>query len=214
MRTGRAGFTLIELLVVIGIIAVMAGFLAIGLRGGDRGVALQAGQATLNSLLAGARAKAALNQQSASVVVDADPTSEGFLRHMVIAVHGTGSTSEGTMAGDFVTLPAGIYLVPPSAGVPGLVLADNWPGARRSTAFNNTRFTLLAVNGAQVGGEWRRVNTLTVIGTTSNAGKLVLGAGERRSANEVYLTSSEQLRGLQLSQYGVAAMVNDAAGFN
>lgn len=214
MRNARSGFTLIELLVVIGIIAVMAGFLAMGLRGGDRGVALQAGQATLHSLLAGTRAQAVLHQQNASMVVDANPASEGFLRRLVITVHDTGSAHEGTMTGEFVTLPAGIHLVPPAADVSGLVLADNWPAARRSTAFTNTAFRLLNGAGGEIAGDWRRVTTLTVIGTTGNAGKLVLGAGERRSSTEVFLASSEQLRGLQLSQYGVAASVNDAAGFN
>jgi len=200
--------------VVIGIIAVMAGLLAVGLRSGDRGVALQAGQVTLHGLIAGTRAKAALHQQSGSLVVDGDPTSDGFLRRLVIAVHPGGLINEGAIAGEYLFLPRDIYLVPPPTGVPGMGLADNWPVARRSTGFANVAFTLRDGSGAVIDGSWLRVNTLTVIGTTNNAGKLVLGAGARRSVDEVFLTSSEQLRGLQLSQYGVAAMVNDAAGFN
>ena len=58
--TRRAGFTLIELLVVIGIIAVIAGVIGIGFSGGGGTVALQGSQATLSSLVAGARGKAAV----------------------------------------------------------------------------------------------------------------------------------------------------------
>jgi prepilin-type N-terminal cleavage/methylation domain-containing protein len=118
-----AGFTLIELLVVIGIIVslVVASAVALAGRGGD-GVALSNAQTIVTSLVGATRAQAALHQTNARLIVYAQqppaPTADAskYLRALQIVRQET--TSAGAVvwvaAGDPVTLPAPICVVPPA----------------------------------------------------------------------------------------------------
>ncbi|MFA6288381.1 MAG: prepilin-type N-terminal cleavage/methylation domain-containing protein [Opitutaceae bacterium] len=113
-----AAFTLIELLVVVGIIALLAGVIGMALRGGDSGTALRASQSTLFSLVASARGQAILSQGTARVLVYADPADPSKnLRYLQVAYTADAvptATSVWTTVGDGVTLPGGVYVVPPT----------------------------------------------------------------------------------------------------
>jgi prepilin-type N-terminal cleavage/methylation domain-containing protein len=137
-------FTLIELLVVIAVIAVLVGAVGVALRGGDRGTALQAGQSALSSLIAAARAQAAVRLTNATIVVwgEYDGTkpevASSYLHRAAIMTHeDTSNPADGipdayVVRGDVVDLPRGVYFVPPDlgAGFPAKYeVAADWPDA-------------------------------------------------------------------------------------
>jgi len=116
--TRSKAFTLIELLVVIGIIALLAGVIGIALRGGDSGSALKASQSTIFSLVASARGQAILSQGTSRLLVFADPTDPTKNLRYLQVVYTTDTTpvatSTWTTVGDGVSLPNGVYVVPPT----------------------------------------------------------------------------------------------------
>ncbi|MBI4623279.1 MAG: type II secretion system protein [Verrucomicrobia bacterium] len=118
-----AAFTLIELLVVIGIIValVVASALALAGRGSD-GVALSNAQTIVTGLVGATRAQAALHQTNARLLIYAQqppaPTADAakYLRTLQIVRQETApsGTVVWVAAGDPVTLPAPICVVPPA----------------------------------------------------------------------------------------------------
>ena len=215
-----AAFTLIELLVVIGIIAVLAGIIGGALRGGNPGTALQAGQSTLVSLLANARGQAALNQTNAMLIVDVnDVTNDNYLRAFQVVIESTANPGKYIKTGDIVKLPQGIYLVPLTAGsLPAVTLSNSggaWPSKRVSTAIQapgpsiNWDNTVTAPDS----NVYLQFKTYSQFGTTSG-GQIILAAGRRTSANSILLSNAEAIRGVNLSKYGIATLVNEGASFD
>jgi len=215
---------LIELLVVIGLIAVLAGGLGMALSDkGNRASALQNGQYAISSLLSGARARAALSQTSARLFVNSTPGSDGFLREFYIATQAAG---KWVVTGDPVLLPLGIYLVPlgpngtkfPSTAVDLAPEAGGaWPVNSSSNAIDDSSnaVTLQIVAGTDITGiSFRQVQTITTRGTTSGPGaRIVLSGGELIGGTQVKFTKPEFVRGVNISSYGVASLINDASGF-
>lgn len=105
---GQRAFTLIEILVVIGIMAVVATIVGIGLSRGGEGAALTASQSLLVSQLNAARAQAALGESRTALVVVADAaSSERDRRFLAVAVQDVGgwrAITDGTM------LPHGVMV--------------------------------------------------------------------------------------------------------
>ena len=96
----QRAFTLIEVLVVIGVMAVVATLVGIGLSRGGVGAALKASQSLLVSQLNAARSQAALGESRTALVVVADVGSlERDRRFLAVAVEeGGGDGAPSTTA--------------------------------------------------------------------------------------------------------------------
>jgi len=108
-------FTLIELLVVIGIIAVLAGGIGLAMRDNNPGSALRSAQGLALSSLSAARGQAALSQNNAQLIVQADNADDRFLRSIRVVVYDTTVSGNWRQVGGEILLPVGVYVVPPSA---------------------------------------------------------------------------------------------------
>lgn len=220
MRPRRA-FTLVELLVVAGLISVFA-IVAIRSFGGRDGAALQAAQATLANLIVAARTKAAAAGQPVRLMVHVDPDSpERFLRQTALQIYGGGAWTTLGVA----TLPDGAYVMPGNFPLPDGLLpatAQSWTrsdgSALRSTALRSEN-RLVAAVAAPDSESWVAL-PFAAVGTTNSPGDIVLATGRRLTPGEygagespVELTHAEQVRGLSVSTYGVATLIDRRTGF-
>lgn len=221
------GFTLLELLVVVGLIAALSFFILGGLGGGRKSAALRSAQATMANLVAAARIKAMAGGHSARVLINVDPGSDSrprrFLRYVVLQVQVDGAWQGVTDA----YLPDGVYVVPGNfSSIPGgLFAADTaapWTkpdgSALRSTALRSSQISAEAVNSA-VAEQWVNLG-LSAVGTTAQAGDIILAAGKLRAPGSyaagespVELGNPEAVCGVTLSSYGVPVLINSRAGF-
>lgn len=213
-KNSSRAFTLIELLVVIGIIAALAAGVGLALRDNNPSSALRGAQGLTVSALSSARGQAALNQSVAKLIVQADKSKETFLRAIRVVVSSDGGTTWRQVGGEMV-LPSRVYIVP-SGSVSGLTPAGS---GRKSTFFNNaapaTVSGISASDGTWISSGW--ISPLGVLttgsGSTIVSGDIVVGSGQITGAGEVTLDNYESLRGVSVSRYGVATIVNDAASF-
>ena len=210
-KASSVAFTLIELLVVIGIIGALAAGVGLMLKDGNPGASLRSAQGLMVSTLAAARGQAALTQSNAEIWVEADsPSDEGFLRRIIVVVNGT------TQVGGDIVLPQGVYVVPNGtlADV-SLVEADGagtWPPERVSNFFGApVSKTIDSVSKRYL----ISAGALTPLGTVSSGsgGKIVLGSGRLKSATELELSRPGSARGILVSRYGVATLINEAESF-
>jgi prepilin-type N-terminal cleavage/methylation domain-containing protein len=215
----QAGFTLIELLVVIGLIAVLAGGIGLALGKSNRGTSLQSAQATLSSALSGARAQSALTQSNAAIFVNADPTSDNFLREFRIAIDTdpSSTTENWQVRGDPILLPSGIYLVPPGSPAAFPNTQVNFQNTWTNLYTTTYKTTVVALKDSANNPislvSYNLISSFKVQGTTST-GQLVLSPGELQSGGKIVLDNPDFVRGLVISQYGVATFINEAAAFN
>lgn len=232
---GAGGFTLLELLVVIGLIAAMSFFLVGGLTGGGATAALQSGQATLANLISTARAKAAATGRKTRLLVNTDANApERYLRHLVLQLArqaGAGPADWDTLVR--VSLPEGVYVMPPSLTQGGGLVANpaDWkrvtdPAADLvSDLFTNQSLSVL-LEGDASAQLWTGVGftpngTLAALGGGQPPkGALVIALGVRRppgsyqsGESPVQLGNPQAVRGLVLSAYGVPALVGERSSF-
>jgi hypothetical protein len=207
------------LLVVIGLIALLAGGIGLALGKGDRGTSLRNAQATIASLLSGARAQAALNQAKAAIFVNAKPTSDNFLREFRIAVET--SPNNWRVTGDPILLPRGLYLVPAKGAFtsPGQVQFNGtWEGGSwslypSSSTYDSADLKLKdSANNDISSDDYNRLVDLSVQGTTS-AGKIVVAIAESQSDGSIRYDFPDLVRGMKVSNYGVASFINEAEAF-
>lgn len=224
-RNWRA-FTLLELLVVLGLIAALSFVLIGGLGGGGKSAALQSAQATVANLIAAARVKAVASQREARVLFHIDPNSplaaERYLRYYALQQRNASGAWETTQTG---VLADGVGVLPRLITSPSNLVAPglNWTrpsdnGALRSSAFRAAAEEVLEIDGL-IGERWTAI-TIAAFGTTTNSGDLVLGALTRLPPTEttaglstVQFSNPEQVRGVSLSGYGLAVLVNERSGF-
>jgi prepilin-type N-terminal cleavage/methylation domain-containing protein len=212
----QRGFTLIELLVVIGIIAALAAGVGLALRDNNPSSALRGAQGLSVSALSSARGQAALTQSVAKLIVQADISKETFLRAIRVVVSADGGATWKQVGGEIV-LPNKVYIVP-SGSVPGLTLSG-W-GGRKSTFFSASAPAAVpnAAGTPAFEGLWISSGWISSLGVLSSAGgitsgNIVVGSGNVTGANAVSLDNYESLRGVAVSRYGVATLVDDAASF-
>ena len=206
------GFTLVEVLVVVGIIMVAAATLGLVLRGPGEGVALQAGQATLAALCTAARARAAVTGAEARLVVSADPAdAAGRLRYLQVVHADPAGSGRWLAEGGGWTLPAGIYVVPPTAAaVPG---EPGWPEGRCSTALAPAA-EAMTINGVAAGPFYSV--SFTPRGTT-RGGSVVLACGcvsEGAGGPRLVFGPADQVRGVRVRVSGALTLIDEAAALD
>ncbi|MEI8311213.1 MAG: prepilin-type N-terminal cleavage/methylation domain-containing protein, partial [Verrucomicrobiota bacterium] len=111
-RNISRAFSLLELLVVIAIVAILAGGLALGLRG-NNGSALKAATNLVASQLNSARTSAILNNAPALLLIDKSQNEQNGNRRMAVVRQTT--DTNGNLAwersGPYVRLPQGTFVV-------------------------------------------------------------------------------------------------------
>ncbi len=222
VRRRRRAFTLIELLIVTGLIATLAAVLAVGLRPSGQGLALQAGQSAVANLIQAARLSALATGRETRVLLHADAAAADgcFLRVLAWQAN----TESGWRTSGEIELPDGVAMLPsrPDAFAGLLAPGPAWTrgdgAALRSTAFGPGGEVRAAVNTPDA-TRWL-VLTFASAGTTLGSGDLVLGSVVARPVAEVAAGQAPvcfidpaQVRGLSLSGYGLATLVNTREGF-
>jgi len=214
-------FTLIELLLVIGLIAALAAVLAVGLRPAGQSVALQAGQSAVANLLNAARLNALATGHDTRVLLCVDPApAVDFLRRLAWQE----KTDAGWATQGEIRLPDGVAMLPRNpeafAGLltPGLAWTRSDGAALRSTAYRPGTDVRVAVN-APDSADWSAI-TFSSAGTTMGSGDLVLGATVNRPLSDrdasqapLRFVHPDHVRGLSVSGYGLATLVNSREGF-
>lgn len=237
-----AGFTLVEILVVIGLIVILVGGIAIALGGrGGEGAALANAQSLVAGLVGTTRAQAALHQTEARLVVYAQippaPTADAakYLRSLQVVRRETlpSGVEIWVAAGDPVTLPTPICVVPP-APVPanhlrlpaGQTWNNNAATGPVSTLMLGTGFNYRGQSAATasqffgVTGQSGRIYYLEFApdGTVSsnasgNPTKIALSTAIVGGNTLPLFNNPSGVRGLFVRKTGAVSLVNVATGF-
>jgi type II secretory pathway pseudopilin PulG len=241
----RAAFTLIELLTVVGLIVVLTGGIALALAGrGGEGAALANSQSLLASLVGATRTQAALHQTTARLLVYAQlpPTGDfnKYLRYLqVVRLETTPQgVSTWVAAGDPVTLPAPICIVPPSP-VPANhlntgVTWNNNAATGPTSIFSPqilTNFTINGQSAAPGGGrpaggqlfggtgggrayflEFGPDGNITT-NATNNPTKIVVATAVLQPAQVPKFNNAYGVRGLFIRKSGAISLVDEATAF-
>jgi prepilin-type N-terminal cleavage/methylation domain-containing protein len=235
-------FTLIELLVVIGVIVLLVGgaALALGGRGGE-GAALSNAQSLVAGLVGATRAQAALHQTDTRLIIYAQMPpavtayAAKYLRALQIVRLETlaGGNTVWVAAGDPVTLPTPICIVPPAPVPanhlrlpPGQTWNNNVATGPVSTLTTATGFNYRGQSGATasqffgVNGRSGRILYLqfapdgTVTSNTSGSPTKIALSTAILGGNSLPLFNNPSgVRGLFVRKTGAVSLVNVATGF-
>lgn len=235
-----AAFTLIELLVVVGLIVLLLGGTAIALagRGGD-GAAMANSQSLLAGLVGAARAQAALHQTNARLIIYAQmPTgatgdATKYLRSLQVVRQETLSTGAPVWvaAGDPVTLPMPICVVPPApvptnhlntgvawnnnvatGPVSTLLTATAFNYRGQSTATTNQFFGAQNSNGRIHYLEFASDGTVSS-NTSGSPTKIAVAPAAITVGAVPKFVNANSVRGLFVRKSGAISMVDEATGF-
>ncbi len=195
MRATAAAFTLIELLVVIGVIAILAGAMGMGLSGGNQATDLASAREILRVQLIAARSQAALHQHEAALFIAADPSDDThYLRYLTVVARETAS-SPWRISSRGATLPGEVWVMPPVSGstvLTGTASIEVTPGQPATLGY------LLPINAN---------GTLT----NGGAGELWVSIGTLEG-NQVRFDQSSPRLGITLSRYGAISLIDDDGG--
>lgn len=211
-------FTLIELLVVIGLIAALASGVGLALRGNNPDSSLRSGQSLTLGALSSARGQAALTQANARIVVQANSASPNFLRSIRVVVADAATAGGWKQVGSEIILPEGIYVVPPLASNVTDVSFDSSAGgwtAAKQTALQSSLFNTATENLTPALSDGLKLLTskpMTSLGAI-DGGNIFVTSGRLTGPTTLVLDNASSVRGLVVSRYGVASLVNDTDSF-
>lgn len=208
------GFTLIELLVVVGVIAVLASVVIVGLGGADQSVSLRSAQATVANALNAARTRAVTRNVDVALLVHNDPSNPDRYRR-VIALAENVTTSSPVVVAVF-ELPKNTGVIPHlSRFNASLRETGNWNGGySNSTMASSLLGSTISLTVSSTQSEAWEYRNITPLGTTT-AGALIV-ATVRHQASGTYpilFVSPDLVRGFRVSAYSLSRMVNDRFGF-
>jgi|GEM_PF-792754 len=210
-------FTLIELLVVIAVVGILAGLAFSGTGVAEQSTALRSAQATLANALSATRSRALARGVPVALAVHDDPNNPGRYRRMIAIVEDMGTAPKVVAVFE---LPKHVYVLPHRARFTEQMREPgNWVGGSSGTALGSTRFLspggviTVAIN-SPIAERWEYA-LVTPSGTMSGGGSLIVGVAERIDAGPfpIRFQSPAQVRGLMVSNYGLARMINGRAGF-
>jgi hypothetical protein len=216
------------LLVVIALIAGLAAMLFSEIGAGSKTSALDTAQTAMAGMVTVARTNAISSGRAVRLMFNIDATSfanpSRYLRYVVLQTQ-VSPTEWQTVAdlylptgvyfvpGDFSSLPAGLF----AEGAPAWVRADA-SGNLRSTVLRSGQLTTEQINST-VAEQWCALS-FSSIGTTAQAGDLVLGLGRSRAPgayvegeSPIELYQRDNVSGITLSSYGLAVLIGDRSGF-
>lgn len=210
----RHAFTLIELLVVIGVIAVLAAVVFAGLSGSDRGVALRSAQATMANALNAARTRAVTKGVNVALMVQNDPGNPDRYRRVVAVVE----TVTGTpVVVSIFELPEHVAVLPSRTRFTAdMREPGDWVGGYSGNGLGSTFLgSTISVAIADTATENWEYRDITPNGTVAGAGSIVVGTVRNQPGGTypIIFVSPEQVRGLTVSSYALARMINDRQGF-
>jgi len=216
--TCRAGFTLVELLVVLAVVGILAGVAFSGNGAAERATALRSAQATLANALSATRNRALARGVPVALAVHDDPSNPARYRRMLAIVEGIATGTPQVVA--VFELPKQAYVLPHRARFTDQMREPgNWVGGNSGNALGSTRFLnpggVITVAIASPTAERWEYALVTVSGTMSGGGALIVGLAERVDDGPfpIRFQSPDQVRGLMVSSYGLARMINGRSGF-
>lgn len=183
---------------MVGLIAVLAGALGLALRGGEGGAALTGASRTVAGVFQAARAQAVLLGTEARVIIANDPSDpDRYLRALAIVHRDPENPNLWRSNGDVVTLPKGLYIIPPSY---------SGPAPKRSSGPSLTMGFSQGFpfrEAAESGGSGWLAYAYDAQGVTAQAGaKVVVGAGRLSDAGAAVEFNGEQVAGFALARLG------------
>ena len=204
-RASTRAFTLVEILVVLACVAVLLGTLVGALRPGSSAVPVRGAQAEVAALLVQARQTAQLEGREARLLLSADPADrERYLRFLGIVYDGTPAAAgrEWRAATDGITLPRGVYAVPP--GAVGLAGTDS-----------RLRGPVAMDYGDSESAYW--FLAFAPDGTVSTAGgspRVAVGRGRPEPGGAgVVFGEPDRIRGVLVRRYGAVVLLDGPRAF-
>jgi len=210
-------FTLIELLVVIAVVGILAGLAFSVGSGAERSTALRSAQATLANALSATRSRALVRGVPVALAVHDDPSNPVRYRRMIAIVEDM-ATAPRVVA--VFELPKHAYVLPHRVRFTEQMREPgNWVGGNSGNVLGSTRFLnpggviSVAINGPTA--ELWEYALVTPSGTMLGGGALIVGLAERVDDGPfpIRFQSPEQVRGLMVSNYGLARMIEGRGGF-
>ena len=214
-RTPRTAFTLVELLVVLAVIAIFVGAFATALRPGNPTVAVQGAQANFASLLTQARGVAVLKGADTRLIVNANPDNpDRFLRFagIVFDANNDPDNPDWRAATDGVSLPNGVFVIPPSAG-DGVTL-DDWDSNVVSRFSSTSTDSFEYISNASEPYYYVSFDRRGLV--PQDAGPPILAVGTAQPSSDgtgLNFDNPNSARGLIVRLYGSFVLLNEAAAF-